>query len=355
MFPYNDSFSGEVSRVSQPTSTCSNRCQPYHPNPPIPHFIDDCCGADCAGLAVSNMDSAVACQNDTNGTLAGPSTVSAPEKGGEQHSTEQNGVTLPAASQKLQEPQSKQQDEKSSPVVSLGSIDSPVPDGSSPTAKTSDATEDAATEKKEKASKPSLVDGLSVWDFPVGTLDMSKFVSDSLRRGSDAKVVLSNTTSNEIETSSSTHPSTPPRPTRAARTKRIRYDEKALEDNIIGAEEQNERPPFGSPRSRRRINEDPTFEKKIHPKATGIEFDTRFLRFATAPDGSKMEEKLVWSADKVIEVISHDSREACIEKIPDLPKRCKKSLSRVGPMYQARIPKKGEAGKDDIDWDEPPG
>jgi hypothetical protein len=68
-------------------------------------------------------------------------------------------------------------------------------------------------------------------------------------------------------------------------------------------------------------------------KATGVEFDARFLSFAPAPDGSSTGEKIVWCIGKNSHDIFFDSREATMEEILDLPKRCRESLYRVGQIH----------------------
>jgi hypothetical protein len=306
--------------------------------------------------ALSTMDVNIETEEFVNNTLvvgaafpvAVPGMDEGPKAAAEKQPNQQLAESL---SQRMQDQASENRDEQGFFAVPLDSKNPSHYKESPPAAETSDDQRVPAG-GKEKTSRPSLVSGLSEWNFPAGVMDKSRFVGESLRKGSDAKVISRESS----KTPSPTHPSTPPRQARPARVKRVRYDEKSLEENVIGAEDLNDRPVFGSPRSRRRITEDPVFEKKIHPKATGIEFDTRFLGFAVAADGSKMEEKLVWTtSDQSNEEISHDIRKACVEMIPDLPKRLKKSLSRVGPMYQARIPRKGDCVCNTTDWDEPPG
>lgn len=205
-------------------------------------------------------------------------------------------------------------------------------------------SEVSTAENGHPVRRNTLVHGMSGWSFPKGIADKSKFVSDSLRNGTDAKVIVSAPPSKASSPKAGDveHPTTPPR--RRRNTKRVRYDEKTLEENVIGVPDQVDRPLFGSPRSRRRVTENPTFEKKINPKATGVVFDSRFLKFAVAQDGSKKEEKLVWAIrDQSGNFVFHDSRDAILETIPDRPKRCNKSMSRVGPMYQARVPKSAGA------------
>jgi hypothetical protein len=270
------------------------------------------------------------------------SATSAPEKDAELYSTLENSVlNVPLTQGSLREnrPHLEKQRKQNSPLSN----------GQSPITKISDTTAIFVTEKRSSSCRKSLVNGVSQWNFPLGILDKSKFVFDSLRQGFDAKVVRSTIASLTLPTSQQ-------RQTRNSRKRKIHYNEKALEDNVIGAEEKDKRPPFGSPRSRRRTNEDPTYETKIKPKAAGVEFDTRFLSFELAPDGSFMVEKLVWSIENTRNNISYDSREASLEKIPDLPKQCSESFSRVGPMYQARIPKRLKLGNSiPCCWDKPPG
>ncbi|KAG7364751.1 PHD-finger domain containing protein [Nitzschia inconspicua] len=258
----------------------------------------------------------------------------------------------PTLLEKKQSPQTRRKEEEEFPT-SLERVKSRRFNGRAPATEGSYDSE-VATVEKENVSRRSLVLEVSGWNFPAGSMDKSKFVGESLRMGLDAKKIVSGETS-EVAPYDETvliYLSTPPKKTRRARRKPIRYDEKSLEDNIIGVSAQIERPLFGSPRSRRRANEDPTFENKIKPKANGVEFDTRFLNFAVSSDGSNMEEKLVWTlTDQSGDIIPHDSREADLESIPDPPKRRKQS-SRVGPMYQARIPKKQEiVGNRTIDWE----
>jgi hypothetical protein len=287
------------------------------------------------------MDSSLFQDDFANNKMSGVSRLSAPDKDVELQTTQENGVfNVPVIrrSQKEEKTHLEQQSKQKPPLSN----------GQRPIAKISDTIAIACTENSS-STKPTLVHGVSRWDFPVGILDKSKFVLDSLREGFDAKVVTSNV-------KPLAHPRSQPRQTRKTRKRQIQYNEKALEDNIIGAEVKDIRPPFGSPRSRRRVNEDPTFEKKIRPKATGVEFDTRFLNFALALDGSRMEEKLVWCIGRSRNDVCFDSREATMEKILDLPKRFRESFSRVGPIYQARIPERVKPGNNILCYgDEPPG
>jgi hypothetical protein len=274
--------------------------------------------------SLTSMDSGIFQDDSAHDATSGASAIPAHETSGQLHSSKKNGLfnVLGAKRPRMEQSLYLEKQRKEEFLPSNGKKTIP---------KVFDTTAMVDVEKTS-LSRPTLVHGVSQWDFPLGTRNKSEFVFESLRGGFDAKVVTSDITS-------FTHPKTQPRHCRNTRKRQLQFSEKASEDKIIRSNEKDESVPFGSPGSRRRINEGPTFEKKIRPKATGIEFDTRFLSFALAPDGGIMEEKLVWSIDKSNDDVSYyDRREACMGKIPDLPKRCRESLSRVGPMYQARLP-----------------
>jgi hypothetical protein len=198
--------------------------------------------------------------------------------------------------------------------------------------------------KENRLSRPSLVQGLAEWEFPGEIGDKSTFLNASLQQGIDA-------TPHELSSLPPKERTVPqggirtPRPTRG---KRKRYDEKTLEANVIGFQDKRESILFSSPQSRgkRGHNEDEFFEKTIVPKAFNVEFDQRFIDYAIAPDGTKMKEKFVWSFGKKDPALSLTLSGARMETVPDLPKRIKKGLSRVGPMYQARIPEWGKSGNE---------
>lgn len=199
--------------------------------------------------------------------------------------------------------------------------------------------------KENRLSRPTLVQGVSEWEFPDGVVDKSTFVSTSLQEGTDASSIEPSSPSPTQQNAVLGPVPRTPRPTRG---KRKRYDEKSLENNVIGKRESIL---FGSPQKRRARSDDDQdayFEKTIVPKAFEIEFDNRFLDYATAPDGRKMKEKFVWSLEegKGSQPLSLDVIGARIEIVSDLPKRTKKGLSRVGPMYQARIPEWGDTWDD---------
>jgi len=83
----------------------------------------------------------------------------------------------------------------------------------------------------------------------------------------------------------------------------------------------------------------------IHPVVIGAEFDNRFLKYKLSLSGKKKKEKLIRSLyiSKIPITNRNQAKEAWednrIEEILDEPPRPKTS-SRVGPLYQARIPSK---------------
>ena len=208
------------------------------------------------------------------------------------------------------------------------------------------ATPQPKVGKENRHSRPSLVQGVAEWEFPENVDDKAAFVATSLQQGSDATPREPSSPQPKKKRESSPTIKTP-RPTRG---KRKRYDEKSLEENIIGFQDKRESILFSSPQSRgkgRQVHDDDDedyFEKTIVPKAFNIEFDKRFVNYAVAPDGSEQKEKFVWTVGNGGQPASLGFSEADMEEVPDLPKRTTKGRSRVGPMYQARIPALGASG-----------
>lgn len=199
--------------------------------------------------------------------------------------------------------------------------------------------------KENCLSRPTLVQGISEWEFPEGIGDISVYVTASLQEGTDSTSLEPSSSSPTPQAASQGPVPRTPRPTRG---KRKRYDEKTLENNVIGRRESIL---FGSPQSRRTLSNDDEnthMEKTIVPKAFDIQFDKRFVDYATAADGRTMEEKFVWTFDEgnAMQPLSLEMGDATIETVANLPKRNKKGLSRVGPMYQARIPEWGDTWDD---------
>ena len=238
---------------------------------------------------------------------------------------------LPRQDPEPQTPANEQHQQPSKPQETVG-------DGSN---KPPTTTAQSVLGKENRLSRPSMVQGLAEWEFPENVGDKSAFVSASLQHGSDATPC--EPSSPQCTREKEPAPIRTPRPTRG---KRKRYDEKTLEGNVIGFQDKRECLLFSSPQNRGRRthddDDDDYFEKTIVPKAFNIEFDRRFVKYAVAPDGSEQKEKFVWSFEEGDQAASLDLSEARIEEVPDLPKRTMKGRSRVGPMYQARIPAFGE-------------
>ena len=187
-----------------------------------------------------------------------------------------------------------------------------------------------------KQVHPTCITGLTEWKFPAGMNNKFEFVASSLKHGFDAEVV--NISQPLPFSQEELSPTKQVRKSRASA--RIKQKKKST------SAPSTKHPTAGRKKKKKKFD---YHQKIFHHKVHGVEFDSRYLDYASK-DGSKKEEKLVWSIGKNP---NNDDLtgfgQIHMVQVPEMLPRASKSSSRVGPMFQASIPTKVTPGESGVD------
>jgi len=176
--------------------------------------------------------------------------------------------------------------------------------------------------KRKARTMSSRIDYLTEWRFPEETRNRWEFVMAALKKGADAESVGSHLKS-----------ACTPRTTTSPKRKRRRITEESTrqrkkKSNSKGTKPVNSKHAEGGGHWKTRIQ-----------KACGVAYDSRFLDYPVAQDGSKKEDRLIWCGRGKEPGDCSIVESAYMLEVPDIPKRPTKTASRVGPLYQAKVPK----------------
>jgi hypothetical protein len=177
--------------------------------------------------------------------------------------------------------------------------------------------------------------GVTEWKFPTGIHNKFEFVAASLKCGIDAESIKD----------SEPLPFSQEELSPAKQAQKLRVSARMKQNKKTTNVPSKKRPTAGRKKKKKKFD----YHQKIyHHKVHGVEFDSRYLDYASR-DGSTKEEKLVWSISNNPKNDSTDLGQIHMVRIPDMLPRASKSSSRVGPMFQASIPLKVASGESNID------